>query len=45
MALYELSDGNRIELSKCRRSDDILFNICKFENIMNVNKENFNNKQ
>ena len=45
MALYELSDGNRLELSKCRRSDDILFNMCKFENIMNVNKENFNNKQ
>jgi hypothetical protein len=28
-ALYELCKGNRISLTKCRRSDDTLFNICK----------------
>jgi hypothetical protein len=28
-ALYELCNGNRINLTKCRRSDDTLFNICK----------------
>ncbi len=35
-ALYELCDGNRLQLSKCRRADDTLFNMCKFDNIMNV---------
>ena len=34
MPLYEICDGNSLELSKCRRSDDILFNMCKFENII-----------
>ena len=38
LALYELCDGNRLQLSTCRRSDDTLFNMCKFENIMKVNK-------
>ena len=41
-ALLELCDGNRLELLKCRRSDDILFNICKNSN--KVNKSEFNNK-
>jgi ATP-dependent exoDNAse (exonuclease V) alpha subunit len=31
-------------LSKCRRSDDELFNLCKFENIEIVTKDTFNNK-
>ena len=35
-ALLELCDFNKLQLSKCRRSDDILFNMCKFENIMNI---------
>ena len=38
VALFELCQGNRIQLSTCRRSDDILFNMCKFENIMGVQK-------
>ena len=42
LALYELCDGNCINLTTCRRSDDILYNICKFENIMNIQKHNFN---
>ena len=42
LALYELCDGNRINLTTCRRSDDILYNLCKFENIMNIQKHNFN---
>jgi ATP-dependent exoDNAse (exonuclease V) alpha subunit len=40
-ALNELCDGNRIQLTKCRRSDDKLFNLCKFESIMDVSKDNF----
>ena len=40
LALYELCDGNRINLTTCRRSDDILYNMCKFENIMNIQKHN-----
>jgi ATP-dependent exoDNAse (exonuclease V) alpha subunit len=42
-AIFELCDGNRIQLSYCRRSDDELFNLVKFENIMNLKKEDFNN--
>jgi ATP-dependent exoDNAse (exonuclease V) alpha subunit len=30
-------------LSKCRRSDDVLFNLCKPENIYNVRKDQFKN--
>jgi Zn finger protein HypA/HybF involved in hydrogenase expression len=41
-ALLELCDGNRLELLKCRRSDDTLFNLCK--NASRVNKSEFNNK-
>jgi 5-methylcytosine-specific restriction endonuclease McrA len=32
-ALFELVDGNKILLTKCRRSDDKLFNLC--ESILN----------
>jgi hypothetical protein len=28
-ALFELCDGNRFVMTKCRRADDSLFNICK----------------
>ena len=31
IALKELCDNNKLELNKCRRSDDILYNMCKFE--------------
>jgi ATP-dependent exoDNAse (exonuclease V) alpha subunit len=40
-ALFELCDGQRLELNKCRRSDDSLYNICK--DINNVNKNMFGN--
>jgi len=33
-ALYELVDGQKMELTKCKRSDDVLFELCK-----NVKKE------
>ena len=38
-ALWEICDGNRVELTKCRRSDDILFNLCK--NVENVKSDQF----
>ncbi len=44
LALYELCDGNRLELTKCRRSDAILFNMLRPENINNIKKTNFQNK-
>ena len=40
-ALLELCDYNKIQLSKCRRSDDILFNMCKFQNIMSIDTKVF----
>jgi hypothetical protein len=44
VALNELCDANRLQLSKCRRSDDVLFNMCKEENIMNLTKSDFKNE-
>ena len=41
-ALYEICNGNRISLTKCKRSDDILFNICKDPE--NVKTGDFGNK-
>ena len=42
--LYELVDGNRLQLTKCRRSDDKLFNMLLPENINNIKASDFNNK-
>ena len=44
MALYELIDFNRLQLSKCRRSDNTLFNLLMPENINKLTKDDFNNK-
>jgi hypothetical protein len=44
LALHELCDGNRLELTKCRRSDAILFNMLRPENINNIKKTDFQNK-
>jgi len=41
-ALNELCDGNRLQLSKCRRSDDTLHNMCK--NVGRVKESDFNNE-
>ena len=37
--LNELCDGNRLQLSKCRRSDDTLFKMCL--NVKNVKQDEF----
>jgi hypothetical protein len=39
--LHELSDGNKLILTKCRRADDELFNMLQFDNIPNIKRENF----
>jgi ATP-dependent exoDNAse (exonuclease V) alpha subunit len=43
-ALRELCDGNMIHLTKCRRSDDRLFQMCQPENIGKVKASDFGNK-
>jgi hypothetical protein len=44
IALHELCDGQRLQLSKCRRSDDTLFNMLMPENINNLTQADFNKK-
>ncbi len=39
--LFELADYNKLELTKCRRADDTLYNLIKFENIPNVKPSDF----
>ena len=34
--VFELCDGNHIQLSKCRRSDDKIYNMCLENNINNI---------
>jgi len=41
-ALFELCDGQRLQLSICRRSDDTLFNLLEPSNITNLTKDDFN---
>ena len=44
IALHELAGGNRVQLTKCRRSDDTLFNMIKPENIPNLDRSKFGSK-
>ena len=44
MALHELCDGNRLQLTKCRRSDATLYNMLLPENINNIKRKDFKNK-
>jgi hypothetical protein len=39
--LFELADYNKIELTKCRRANDTLYNLIKFDNIPNVKPSDF----
>ena len=43
-ALHQLCDGNKLTLTKCRRSDDILFNMLLPENIWKIKKSTFGNE-
>jgi hypothetical protein len=40
-AIFELCDGNRLKLTKCRRADDILYNLCNPETIHKLSKKDF----
>ena len=42
--MHELAGGNRVQLSKCRRSDDTLFNLIKPENIPTIDKSKFGSR-
>ena len=42
-ALFELCDGLRLQLSKCRRSDDTLFNMLLPDNIEKLTRNDFLN--
>jgi ATP-dependent exoDNAse (exonuclease V) alpha subunit len=44
-ALHELCDGNRLQLTKCRRSDATLFNMLLPENINKIKKTDFKNEK
>jgi ATP-dependent exoDNAse (exonuclease V) alpha subunit len=44
VALHDICDGNRLNLSKCRRADDICFRKCSPENIPNLTKQDFGNE-
>lgn len=44
LALKELVNGNKLHLSKCRRSDDTLFQMLRKKNIPKIKKEEFGNK-
>ncbi len=39
--LFELADYNKLQLTKCRRADDTLYNLIKFDNIPNVKPSGF----
>ena len=43
VALHDLCNGNRLELTKCRRSDDICFNKCAPDNVQNLTPQDFGN--
>jgi hypothetical protein len=42
--IYELVDGNMIALSKCRRSDNTIFNMTLPENIKHIDPSKFGSK-
>jgi ATP-dependent exoDNAse (exonuclease V) alpha subunit len=42
LALFEICDGNKLSLLKCRRSNDELFNLTKFETIGDLKATQFN---
>jgi len=44
-ALHELVDGNRLNLTTCRRSDREVYQMCLAENINHINKNDFTHNQ
>jgi len=44
LALLLLCDGNRLQLTECRRADKETYELCKFENIEKIKSDTFNKK-
>ena len=44
-ALHELTDGNRLVLTTCRRSDSTVYNMCLPQNINKLTKSDFTHKK
>lgn len=42
-ALFELCDSNKLQLTKCRRADDIMFNLCNPSKINKLDISQFGN--
>ena len=40
--LFELADFNKLQLTKCRRANDKLYNLIQFKNIPNLKPSDFN---
>ncbi len=40
--LFELADYNKVQLTKCRRANDTLYNLIKFDNIPHLKSSDFN---
>ena len=41
-AIFELCNFNKVQLTKCRRANDKLFNLIKSDNVPNLTPSNFN---
>ena len=39
--LFELADYNKVQLTKCRRADDTLYNLVKFDNVPKLKPSDF----
>jgi len=39
--LFELADYNKLQLTKCRRADDTLYNLIKIDSIPNIKPSHF----
>ncbi len=39
--LFELAEYNKIQLTKCRRANDTLYNLIQFDNVPNLNTSDF----
>jgi len=45
IALKELCNYNTLQMSKCRRSDKKVYDVCNFDTIMQLDTEQFSHKQ
>ena len=43
-ALFEICDGHKLELTKCRRADRVMFDLCNPDTINEIDTKQFDNK-